>query len=183
LQDTEEENNVHKYDDGQGDTAEGVGEKWNLIAVNHQPAGHPAKGHDTEYQKRSDVEEAVESVDGMLAGYTLNNEKLPQVEKNRIDFNQKSNYGVADIAVSQLCQTEASNDAKMMDHQFERAPLSVIDGHVDKVVDEIADRHGDQQQRRHRISCDQIFSQLGMPVKTNNINNNRSLILAPAGSS
>ena len=46
----------------------------------------------------------------MLAGYTLNNEKLPQVEKNRIDFNQKSNYGVADIAVSQLCQTEASND-------------------------------------------------------------------------
>ena len=29
----------------------------------------------------------------------------------------------------------------MMDHQFERAPLSVIDGHVDKVVDEIACQH------------------------------------------
>jgi len=105
--------------------------------VQHQPSGHPAQSQNTEYQKRANIEEAVKPVDGMLAGNSLNNHKLPEVKKNGIDFNQKSHNGVANITVSQLRQPKTSDDEKVMDHKFERALFSVVQRHIDEIMDEI----------------------------------------------
>jgi len=86
LEDAEKENNVHHNDDGQGDTAHCVGGKWNLVSVQYQPSGHPTQSHNTEYQKRANIEETIKSIDRMLAGNALNNHKLPEVKENGIDF-------------------------------------------------------------------------------------------------
>jgi len=168
LKDAEKQNNIHQNDDRQGDAAHCVGEKRNLVSVQHQPSGHPAQSQNTEYQKRANIEEAVKPVDGMLAGNSLNNHKLPEVKKNGIDFNQKSHNGVANITVSQLRQPKTSDDLQMhqkktnyiifdnkekknsnrnrkheiqyekvMDHKFERALFSVVQRHIDEIMDEI----------------------------------------------
>jgi len=71
-------------------------------------------------------------------------EELPCVKEDRVDLNHKGESSIGNILPAYNSQGEAKNHKKMMDQQLIGAPLSVIEQHVQGIIDEISYRKADQ---------------------------------------
>jgi hypothetical protein len=87
------------------------------------------------------------------------------VKEHGIDFYSEGKTSIGDVLASADRDDEAHDDQSMVNHQLVCAALSVVQHHVQGVVDEVTDGHGHQHVRGVRVSVPDIFQHLGGMVK------------------
>lgn len=95
-----EEHDVHGSHDGQTYAAYRVADQGHVVAVKHQPAGHPRQRGDAEDHVGSQVEHAVDAIHGGL-GQARHAEHLTQVEEDGVDLDQQGHHCKAHIATAE----------------------------------------------------------------------------------
>ena len=143
MQEERKKNKVTYYH-SQSYRAHGEEGEGDLIPVDGEPPCHPAEQQDPEEEEGSHVEQRVALVAQRGLRLPGDDEELAGVEEDRVDLHHEGEGSVSHVLPAHDTDSKAENNKEVVDEQLVGRPLPVVDQHVQRIVDEVSDREGDE---------------------------------------